>query len=128
MRRDVVGRVGQAGLLALAMSGLLSACQEPKANTSEREVPARPVLVATVVYKERQPERAFVGTIRPRIETDLGFRVAGKVATRLINVGELVRAGQPLATLDEVDLQLQTEQAEAELRAGRRACSRPRPS
>jgi RND family efflux transporter MFP subunit len=91
------------------------------AKTSERYVPARPVLVEKVTYKERQPERAFVGTIRPRIETDLGFRVAGKVATRLVNVGELVRSGQPLATLDEIDLQLQTEQAEAELRAAQAA-------
>ena len=47
----------------------------------------------------------------------MGFRVPGKVAKRLVEVGQTVDVGQPLATLDEVDLKLQAEQAEAELRA-----------
>src|SRR6185312_6435075 len=59
----------------------------------------------------------FVGTIRPHIESDLGFRVAGKVKVRLVDMGARVTAGQPLAVLDEVDLKLQAEQALAELRA-----------
>ena len=53
----------------------------------------------------------------PRIESDLGFRVAGKVSKRLVEVGARVDIGQPLATLDEIDLRLQAEQAEAEYRA-----------
>jgi RND family efflux transporter MFP subunit len=60
-----------------------------------------------------------VGTIRPRIESDLGFRIAGKVARRLIEVGAAVKPGDALALLDETDLRLQYEQAEAELRAAR---------
>ena len=68
-------------------------------------------------YEAETPERSFVGTIRPRIETDMGFRVPGKVAKRLVEVGQTVDVGQPLATLDEVDLKLQAEQAEAEYRA-----------
>src|SRR6185369_9307334 len=79
--------------------------------------PGRPVLVATVHYGAETPERSFVGTIKPRIETDMGFRVPGKVAKRLVEVGQTVDVGQPLATLDEVDLKLQAEQAEAEFRA-----------
>ena len=67
--------------------------------------------------RPRTPERSFVGTIRPRIETDMGFRVPGKVAKRLVEVGQTVDVGQPLATLDEVDLKLQAEQSEAEYRA-----------
>jgi RND family efflux transporter MFP subunit len=43
--------------------------------------------------------------------------VAGKVQKRLVEVGALVAAGQPLATLEETDLRLQAEQAEAEFRA-----------
>jgi RND family efflux transporter MFP subunit len=70
-----------------------------------------------VHYEAETPERSFVGTIKPRIETDMGFRVPGKVAKRLVEVGQTVDVGQPLATLDEVDLKLQAEQAEAELRA-----------
>jgi RND family efflux transporter MFP subunit len=47
----------------------------------------------------------------------MGFRVPGKVAKRLVEVGQSVDVGQPLATLDEVDLKLQAEQADAELHA-----------
>ncbi|HEX2724660.1 MAG TPA: efflux RND transporter periplasmic adaptor subunit, partial [Beijerinckiaceae bacterium] len=53
----------------------------------------------------------------PRVESDLGFRVAGKVARRLVSAGDLVKAGQALASLDDADLRLQREQAEAEIRA-----------
>jgi len=74
-------------------------------------------LVAGVHYVAALRDRTFVGSIRPRIESDLGFRVGGKVSKRLVEVGALVVAGHPLATLDEVDLKLQAEQAEAELRA-----------
>jgi RND family efflux transporter MFP subunit len=75
------------------------------------------VLVTAVHYESQVPDRSFVGTIRPRIESDLGFRVAGKVSKRLIEVGARVETGEPLATLDEIDLRLQAEQAEAEYRA-----------
>jgi RND family efflux transporter MFP subunit len=85
--------------------------------TAEPATPARPVLVAQVRYEQQVPDRSFIGTIRPRIESDLGFRVAGKVQKRLVEVGNRVVAGQALATLDEVDLKLQAEQAEAEFRA-----------
>src|SRR5882757_3250519 len=97
-------------LLAFSLVG----CNEIAAQKSE---PGRPVLVATVHYEAESPERSFVGTIRPRIETDMGFRVPGKIAKRLVEVGQTVEIGQPLATLDEVDLKLQAEQAEAEFRA-----------
>ena len=92
----------------------LTGCNEKAAEVT---APGRPVLVATVHYAAETPERSFVGTIRPRIETDMGFRVPGKVAKRLVEVGQTVDVGQPLATLDEVDLKLQAEQSEAEYRA-----------
>ena len=97
-------------LVAVALAG----CND---TLAEKAAPTRPVLVATVHYEAESPERSFVGTIKPRIETDMGFRVPGKVAKRLVEVGQTVDVGQPLATLDEVDLKLQAEQAEAELRA-----------
>src|SRR3954466_2289557 len=84
---------------------------------ADKVAPSRPVLVATVHYEPESPERSFVGTIKPRIETDMGFRVPGKVAKRLVEVGQTVDIGQPLATLDEVDLKLQAEQSEAEFSA-----------
>jgi RND family efflux transporter MFP subunit len=100
-------------LLALSVI-VLSGCQE---STAEKAVPGRPVLVATVKYEAASPERSFVGTIKPRIESDMGFRVPGKVAKRLVEVGQTVEVDQPLALLDEVDLKLQAEQAQAEFSA-----------
>jgi RND family efflux transporter MFP subunit len=95
------------GAMALALAG----CNEIAA---QHAAPIRPVLVASAHYQAQVPDRSFVGIIRPRIESDLGFRVAGKVSRRLVEVGAMVETGQPLATLDEADLRLQAEQAEAE--------------
>src|SRR5437868_4063822 len=103
-----------AGVMLAVLAIALAGCNELAA---EKAAPSRPVLVATVHYEAESPERSFVGTIRPRIETDMGFRVPGKVARRLVEVGQTVDVGQPLATLDEVDLKLQAGQAEAEFRA-----------
>jgi RND family efflux transporter MFP subunit len=97
-------------LIAIALAGCDS-------TVAEKAAPSRPVLVSSVHYEQESPARSFVGTIKPRIETDMGFRVPGKVARRLVEVGQTVEVGQPLATLDEVDLKLQAEQAEAELHA-----------
>jgi RND family efflux transporter MFP subunit len=103
-----------AGVSLAFMAIALTGCNELAA---EKAVPLRPVLVATVHYEAESPERSFVGTIKPRIETDMGFRVPGKVAKRLVEVGQTVDVGEPLATLDEVDLKLQAEQADAEFHA-----------
>ena len=101
-------------ILAPLAAVVLAACNP---TTAQQSTPARPVLVTSVHYQAQVSDRSFVGTIRPRIESDLGFRVAGKVSKRLVEVGTLVQAGQPLAMLDEVDLNLQAEQAQAELNA-----------
>jgi RND family efflux transporter MFP subunit len=103
-----------AGATLAAALIALTGCND---KVAEKVVPSRPVLVATVHYEPESPERSFVGTIKPRIETDMGFRVPGKVAKRLVEVGQTVDVGQPLATLDEIDLKLQAEQAEAEFTA-----------
>ena len=79
----------------------------------------RPVLATLVHFAPERPPRTFVATIKPRVEADQAFRVSGKVARRLVDVGRNVAIGEPLATLDEKDLRLQKEQAEAELAASR---------
>ncbi len=102
------------GISLATMAVALAGCND---SVAQKAVPSRPVLVATAHYEAESPERSFVGTIRPRIEADMGFRVPGKVAKRLVEVGQNVDVGEPLATLDEVDLKLQAEQADAELHA-----------
>lgn len=105
-------------LAACALSGLAGRANaaEPGAEKSA----LRPVLVASVRYGGESERRTFVAVVRPRVEADLAFRVPGKVARRLVDVGRVVRAGEPLAELDTTDLRLQKEQAEAERAAAAR--------
>jgi RND family efflux transporter MFP subunit len=75
------------------------------------------VQVQRVAFAAEDANRDFVGVVRARYETDLGFRVAGKITARLVNVGDRVREGDVVARLDPEDLRLQTESAEAEFAA-----------
>jgi len=101
-------------LLALAALTLLAACQAETAPAPRVE---RPVKVQRVSFEQENATREFVGVVRARYETDLGFRVAGKIVERVVNVGDRVRVGDVVARLDPQDLKLQVESAEAELAA-----------
>lgn len=61
--------------------------------------------------------RSLAGTLRARVETDVGFRVGGKIAERKVQAGDRVKAGSVLALLDAGDFRLNREAAEAELKA-----------
>ncbi|MDP3815064.1 efflux RND transporter periplasmic adaptor subunit [Pseudomonas sp.] len=50
--------------------------------------------------------RSFTGTVAARVQSDLGFRVSGKVLQRLVDTGQAVKRGQVLLRLDPVDLKL----------------------
>jgi RND family efflux transporter MFP subunit len=93
---------------------LLAGCEASTAPSIKSE---RPVQVQRVAFESGTSIREFVGVVRARHETDLGFRVAGKIVTRAANVGDRVHAGDVVARLDPQDLQLQTESASAELAA-----------
>lgn len=114
----MAGRANFPVAVAVAGSIWLSGCSaQPAAE-------APPPLVRTVTV---QPERsgapgdaggeAYTGTIHARIESALGFRVPGKIAERLVNAGERVRAGQPLFRLDPRDLGLAASAASDRVRA-----------
>jgi RND family efflux transporter MFP subunit len=112
----VLAVLGTAPLLG-GCFGEASNAQTPAPVTRGPE--SRPVMAVTVAFQPQVAARTFVGTVRPRIESDLGFRVAGKVAIRHVNVGDRVKAGDRLAALDRTDFELQLAQAEAELRAAK---------
>ncbi len=109
-----LGVVGPALLLAALAPGL-AGCND--AAVSQTAPPPRPVQVQRVTFVGASEEREFAGVVRARYETDLGFRVAGKMIARLVNNGDRVRAGDVVARLDPRDLQLQVESAEAEVSA-----------
>lgn len=61
----------------------------------------------------------FTGTLEPRYQSQLGFRVAGKIASRRVEVGDRVRAGDILFRLDPTDYDLQLRVSESELASAR---------
>ena len=71
----------------------------------------------------------FAGEVKPRHETDLAFRIGGKIVARSVDVGARVKKGQVLARLDPADVALQAEAAKARGRRRRgRVHLTPRPS
>jgi RND family efflux transporter MFP subunit len=98
---------------ALAALLFLAGCE-----ASTAPAPAeRPVQIQRVTFASRDTAREFVGVVRARYETDLGFRVSGKIVSRLVNAGDRIRAGEIVAQVDSEDFRLQVESAEAELSA-----------
>lgn len=79
--------------------------------------PPRPALVTTVGERTAEAPTTLVGEVRSRYESVQGFRIAGKVIERNVDVGAVVAAGQMLAKLDAVDTGLSTQAAQAEVRA-----------
>lgn len=63
--------------------------------------------------------REFTGVVAARVESDLGFRVGGKVVARMVNTGEFVRRGQVLMRIDATDLALANDASSARVEAAR---------
>lgn len=81
----------------------LVACGENTLSDPRTETP----LVRTVIVKGATPSsRSFSGVVAARVQSDLGFRVSGKLLERLVDTGQTVKRGQPLMRIDAVDLTL----------------------
>ena len=109
------GRRPLAALAALAVSlcALLAACSKEEAKVED----VRPVRAAVLAQGEGGASAEFSGEVRPRIESRLGFRVAGKITRREVDVGATVARGDVLMQLDPQDLKLAAAGAQASLRA-----------
>lgn len=92
--------------LALITASLLSGCSDPQ---PVRPAP-RPALVTQPQPAAAQVQ-SYPGEVRARMEPELAFRIGGKVSKRLVDAGDRVRQGQPLAELDPEDARLQLEAA-----------------
>jgi len=75
----------------------------------------RPARVAEIDFRPHMHSLLLAGTVVPRIETTLGFRVAGKVISREVDVGASVKPGQLIARIDPTDYQLAVDNARAAL-------------
>jgi RND family efflux transporter MFP subunit len=94
------GLLTVSGAVALATVSMRT--QVASAMSDPRQVP--PIVRLTTATQVTGSERGFTGVIGARVQSNLGFRVAGKIVERLVNAGQQVKAGQPLMRIDETDL------------------------
>jgi len=91
---------------------------EPRAAPpAEEPVRSVKVVVAGTGAYATVPE--FSAEVRARVESRLGFRVAGKIVRRQAELGQAVKAGQVLAQLDAQDYRLAADAAQAQAAAAR---------
>src|SRR5688572_23762906 len=109
-----VGAAAAAGIGFATWSWTANASRAP-AVVAEPAV--RPARVMTVAYHQPAKSLLLAGTVVPRIESTLGFRVAGKIVQREVDVGAVVQRGQLIARLDPADYQLAVDNARAALAA-----------
>ncbi|MRV72028.1 efflux RND transporter periplasmic adaptor subunit [Duganella sp. FT92W] len=82
---------------------MLVACGEKQQSDPRTDAP---LVRAAIVTNAAPVPRAFTGTVAARVQSDLGFRVAGKVLARLVDTGQTVKRGQALMRIDPADLKL----------------------
>ena len=108
-----------AGMIGIALVGtaavLAITWQAGASRAAASEPVLRPARVMTVEYRDMTRSLVLAGTVVPRIETTLGFRVAGKITKRLVDTGALVQPGQLIAELDPADYRLAVDNARAAL-------------
>jgi RND family efflux transporter MFP subunit len=95
-------------LLALTLAAL-AGCGKPESAPES----VRPVQLAQVTLGAMAEMAGFAGEVKPRHETDLAFRIGGKIVARNADMGARVKKGQVLARLDPADVALQSEAAKA---------------
>jgi multidrug efflux system membrane fusion protein len=98
-----------AALVVLVLAG----CSRHEAAPE----PIRSVKVMTVGVDTYSSTHEYAAEVRPRIESRMGFRVAGKIVRRQAEVGQRVKAGEVLAQLDPRDFQLATDASRAQVNA-----------
>jgi RND family efflux transporter MFP subunit len=112
----LVSAAAVAVSIAAGSAAAIGSRSAPVAKVDPRLAPQL-VQIATAVPNARAT-RAFTGAVSARVQSNLGFRVSGKVVERLVDVGQTVRASAPLMKLDQTDLGLaRTAKQEAVLAA-----------
>lgn len=90
------------GLLPIA----LAACSDATSSIDPRT--QAPLVRIAPVATAIQAEPSFSGVVAARVQSDLGFRVPGKILERLVDAGQTVKRGQALMRIDPTDLKLAT--------------------
>jgi RND family efflux transporter MFP subunit len=106
----------RTALVLAIMAGLLAGCG--RADADPRTAP--PLVEVASAGAGEGADTEFTGIVGARVQSDLGFRVAGKVVARFVDAGQVVRRGQPLMRIDPTDYAL-AAQASAQAVAAARA-------
>jgi len=92
-----------ASPLLVLLPWVLAACGHSSISDPRTQAP---LVRIAVVEEAAASSRSFSGTVAARVQSDLGFRVSGKVLQRLVDSGDAVKRGQPLLRIDPIDLGL----------------------
>ncbi len=103
----------RATAASVVLAALLAGCSQAPPPPE----PIRAVKLLTVAVGPYQADIEFAGEVKPRIESRLGFRVAGKIVRRQVEVGQAVKVGQVLAEIDAQDYRLAADAARAQVAA-----------
>ncbi|WP_312589503.1 efflux RND transporter periplasmic adaptor subunit [Comamonas terrigena] len=114
MKSSAVVRMPVSGVLVGVVAALSLVGCSPKPAAEE---PVRAVKLVTVGSSQATAVLEYSGEVRARIESRLGFRVAGKLVQRQVDVGQHVQPGQVLAQLDGNDYALAAQAAQAQVAA-----------
>jgi RND family efflux transporter MFP subunit len=95
----------------------LAACSDATSSIDPRT--QSPLVRVETVATSVQAERSFTGIVAARVQSDLGFRVPGKILERLVDAGQTVERGQPLMRIDPADLRLAMRAREEAVAAAR---------
>ncbi len=101
-------------VLACAFAIGLTGCQDETAQTEVPEI-VRPVRTLTVTNANDLHGRYFIGTARAAREVSLGFAVGGTLTGISVSVGDDVKKGQVVATLDPAPYQAEVDRLSADL-------------
>jgi RND family efflux transporter MFP subunit len=106
------------GLLAgwLMIAFMAGGCSKPPVKDPRLQCPKVEVFKAEAAGSN---SRTFTGIVEARVQSDLGFRVGGKILERSVNAGQRVQKGQILMRLDSVDLKLSFAAQQANVEAAR---------
>ena len=116
LSNSILRKLPAAGLVVAALG--LAACSQEKAAPVAEVI--RPVKTVEIGEAQTTRQLDYSGSVRARVEMNLGFRVAGKVTERLVDIGQHVNSGDVLARIDASDYELSVKSAEASLDAAER--------
>lgn len=83
---------------------ILAACSDATSSIDPRT--QAPLVRVAPVASGDPVEPSFSGVVAARVQSDLGFRVPGKILERLVDAGQAVKRGQVLMRIDPTDLKL----------------------